>query len=84
VLNILWTRGSSTLREIHEALRSKRDIGLTTTLKKVQIMEGKGLVIRDASTRPCKYTPGVEQGATRGGILVEMVRTVFGGSPEGC
>jgi BlaI family transcriptional regulator, penicillinase repressor len=80
VLNILWERGASTLREIHEALRRQRDIGLTTTLKKVQIMEGKGWVIRDGSARPCRYNAGVEQGRTRGGILAELVRTVFAGS----
>jgi len=60
ILNILWQRGASTLREIHNIVKDRRKIGLTTTLKTLQIMTDKGLVDRDRSSRPGYYTAALE------------------------
>src|SRR5476651_2377093 len=51
ILQILWTRGSATVREVHEELAQTqtKDVGYTTTLKLMQIMNEKGIVKRDDS-----------------------------------
>jgi len=38
VLRILWKKGPSTVRQLHEALSKERDLGYTTVLKAVQVM----------------------------------------------
>ena len=80
ILNILWSKGGGTLREVHDALQPLRDTGLTTTLKTLQIMTAKGLVARDRSGFPSRYTAAVREEATRTGMLRGLVRKVFGGS----
>jgi len=47
ILGVLWERGPSTVREIHEALGQDSQTGYTTTLKLMQIMVEKGLLIRE-------------------------------------
>ena len=44
ILNILWEKGASTVREIHEVLEQTKESGYTTTLKLLQIMHDKKLV----------------------------------------
>ena len=80
VLEVLWHSGPATLREIHEAIRARRKIGLTTTLKKVQIMVDKGLVHRQAHTRPARYTAASRRTAVRGRMLKDLVARAFQGS----
>jgi BlaI family penicillinase repressor len=38
ILNVLWQRGASTVREVQEALSRDRPTGYTTVLKFLQIM----------------------------------------------
>ena len=51
ILRVLWDRGPSTVREVHEALRASQTRGYTTVLKLLQIMTDKRLVVRDESQR---------------------------------
>jgi BlaI family transcriptional regulator, penicillinase repressor len=80
ILNILWRRGSSSLREIHEIIQSSRQTALTTTLKTLQIMTRKGLVIRDTAISPSRYTGAVPQAKTQTGLMKDLVRKAFEGS----
>ena len=52
ILRVLWGRGPSSVREVHEALLATRDTGYSTTLKMMQVMFEKGLLVRDESRRP--------------------------------
>ena len=80
ILQVLWTRGPSTVREVHDALADARQTGYTTTLKLMQIMASKGLVSRDGSARPHVYTAKLAPESTRGQIVTELIERVFGGS----
>ena len=51
ILQILWQKGLATVREVHEELSAIKNAGYTTTLKLMQIMNEKGLVKRDDSSR---------------------------------
>ena len=55
ILRVLWSRGPSTVREVHEALSEKRDVGYTTVLKLLQIMTAKGTVRRNETQRAHVY-----------------------------
>ncbi len=80
ILNFLWERGSSTVRDVHEALYREEGAGYTTALKLMQIMHGKGLVLRDDSERAHVFRPAVSKERTQKRFLLDMVQRVFDGS----
>ena len=83
ILRVLWQRGASTVRDVHESLDHARPVGYTTVLKLLQIMVDKGLARRDASARSHVYTAVASQEATRRRLVADLVRRVFGGSRLG-
>lgn len=80
ILQVLWQRGASTVRQVHEALDGARATGYTTTLKLMQIMAEKGLVSRDESSRTHLYTARLAQAQTQRQFVMDMITKVFGGS----
>jgi predicted transcriptional regulator len=80
ILRVLWARGPSTVREVHDALSSRKPTGYTTTLKLMQIMAVKGLVARDESTRTHVYTPKLTEDHTQRQLVSDLVERAFGGS----
>lgn len=80
ILRVLWERGPSTVRQVHELLSAARDTGYTTTLKLMQIMAEKGLVTRDESSRTHVYTARASQETTQRQLVNELVDRAFGGS----
>ena len=80
ILRVLWQRGPSTVREVHEVLSGSRDTGYSTTLKMMQVMLEKGLLTRDDSVRPQVYRPAVTQERTQLQLVDDLVRRAFGGS----
>src|SRR5215467_15970661 len=81
ILQILWTKGLATVREVHEELAKTKDAGYTTTLKLMQIMHEKGLVKRDDSMRTHVYQAAVNKEKTQKHLLSKMIDNLFGGSP---
>ena len=79
ILRVLWARGPSTVREVHEAL--KDGTGYTTVLKLMQIMTEKGLVVRDESQRAHVYSAQATQQRTQRQLVTDLVDRAFGGSP---
>lgn len=80
ILQILWARNEATVRDVHEELARIKDVGYTTTLKLMQIMHEKGLVIRDESMRTHVYQSAVNKEKTQKHILNKMIDSLFGGS----
>lgn len=81
ILQILWSKGVATVREVHEELAATKDVGYTTTLKLMQIMHEKGLVKRDDSMRTHIYQAAVNKERTQKHLLGKMIDNLFGGSP---
>ena len=82
ILNVLWQRGPSTVRDVHEALYRDEGAGYTTALKLMQIMHAKGLVLRDDSERAHVFRAAVSRERTQKRFVAEMVQRVFNGSPS--
>jgi BlaI family penicillinase repressor len=80
ILQVLWRNNSATVREVHEELSKSKDVGYTTTLKLMQIMNEKGLVKRDQSTRTHVYQSAVNRENTQKHLLNKMIDSLFGGS----
>lgn len=80
ILNVLWAKGLASVREVHEELLKTKEAGYTTTLKLMQIMHEKGLVVRDDSFKTHIYQPAVTREKTQQHLLGKMIDTLFGGS----
>src|SRR5690242_6445791 len=83
ILRVLWGCGPSTVREVHAALRGhpdRQETGYSTTLKMMQVMLDKGLLVRDESRRPQVYRPAVPEKQTQRRMVDDLIQRVFGGS----
>ena len=80
ILTILWEYGPSTVRIINERLNEVRKVGYTTTLKIMQIMHDKKLVIRVQEGKSHKYTAAIEENAIQNRLIDKMLDSAFGGS----
>ena len=80
MLRVLWERGPSTVAEIHEG-QGSRGTGYTTTLKVLQRMTEKGLVLRDESRRSHVYRAAIAAEKTQRQLVRDLLQRAFGGSP---
>ena len=82
ILNVLWTRGPSTVRDVLERLAREREkeVGYTTVLKLLQIMTDKGLVLRDDAARSHVYRAVYPKEATQRLLLTDLLERAFAGS----
>lgn len=81
ILAALWRLGAATVREVHEALG--KDCGYTTTLKQMQLMTEKGLLVRSERFRSHVYESGVPKEQMQKRIAGDLLKRVFGGSATG-
>ncbi|MDX1568848.1 MAG: BlaI/MecI/CopY family transcriptional regulator [Xanthomonadales bacterium] len=82
ILRILWDKGPSTVREVHEVMNAEEPTGYTTALKLLQVMHAKGLVERDDSQRAHIYQPSMSKDYTQHQFVTDLVTRVFDGSPS--
>jgi predicted transcriptional regulator len=80
ILQILWQHGPCTVRVVNDRLNEKKKVGYTTTLKLMQIMFEKGILLRDAQNRSHLYRVTVSQHEARQRLLDRLLETAFGGS----
>jgi len=81
ILAVLWRLGPATVREVHEAL--DKDSGYNTTLKQMQLMTEKGLLVRTERFRSHVYESAVPQDHMQERIAGDLLKRVFGGSAKG-
>jgi predicted transcriptional regulator len=80
ILGVLWRTGPATVRQVHEELPAAVRRGYTTTLKLMQIMAEKGLVLRDESARSHVYSAAVGEQDVKGRLVEDLMERAFGGS----
>ena len=80
ILRILWERGPSTVRQVHDILGRERQAAYTTALKLLQIMTEKGLVERDERDRTHIYRARLSEETTQRQLVRDLLDRAFGGS----
>jgi predicted transcriptional regulator len=80
ILTVLWSRGPSTVRSVHEAIVARRPAQYTTVLKQLQIMDEKGLVKRDESERAHVYSAAQARESTQAQLAGDLLQRAFAGS----
>jgi BlaI family transcriptional regulator, penicillinase repressor len=80
IMSVLWKRGSGTVAEVREAL--KLELGYTSVLKMLQILEGKGHIRHEPEGRAYRYFPTVDAREAGASALSRIVDRIFHGSAE--
>src|SRR5688572_351022 len=78
ILAVRWRLGPGTGREVHEALGKTSTY--TTTLKQMQLMTQKGLLVRSERFRSHVYEAGVPKEQTQRQIAGDLLTRAFDGS----
>ena len=81
ILGVVWERGPSSVRQVLHALQAEREIGYTTVLKLMQIMDEKRLLECDKSVRPQIYRAAKSRSATQKQLVRNLLDRAFAGSP---
>jgi predicted transcriptional regulator len=81
LLRLLWPLGAATVKQVHEsAQRDRPDTSYATVLRLMQIMHGKGLLVRDESERSHVYAPAQARESVRTNLLQELIQKAYAGS----
>ena len=82
ILQILWRKGPSSVREVNEEMSNRQKTGYTTTLKIMQIMVEKGILVRDDSQFKHVYTPSISEKTTQKRLVRDLLDRAFSGSAD--
>ena len=80
ILTVLWSRGPTTVREVHETVGLRKPTQYTTVLKLMQIMAEKGLVRRDEKQRAHIYEAARPREWTQQQLAGDLLQRAFNGS----
>lgn len=81
LLRALWPLGPSTVKQVHEVLLKERpETTYANVLRLMQVMHGKGLLIRDESQRSHVYAAAQAQGSLQTNLLGDLIHKAFSGS----
>ncbi len=79
-MKIVWRLGQSTVRDVYEALRARRQIAYTTVMTMMKILEEKGHLKRRQVERAYVYRPTQPEQRMMRSMVREFVDRVFDGS----
>jgi len=80
VLQVLWKRGPSTVREVMTVLNQERRRAYTSVMSLMNVMVEKGLLRQKPKGRAFVYSASVSQGRTRSEMVSDLLQRVFDGS----
>jgi len=82
LMNIVWERGKTTVKEVKSALPKRSPLAYTTVLTVMRILERKGFVHHDAVDRTYVYYPIVTREEVIHSTLSDLIHRLFDGSAE--
>ncbi|MCC6458930.1 MAG: BlaI/MecI/CopY family transcriptional regulator [Saprospiraceae bacterium] len=81
ILQVLWEQGPCTVRAVNDILNAqKKAVQYTSTLKQMQLMAEKGMLLRDESSMKHVYRAAIEEQKTKGALLDRFVDSLYKGS----
>lgn len=80
ILRVLWRKGPSTVRDVHEEVYAETGTGYTSSLKILQNMLAKGLVTRAEDARQHIYAAAVSERPTLNHLVSGWMDSAFDGS----
>lgn len=80
ILQVLWEMGPATVRTVNDELQKQKEVNYATTLKFMQLMAEKGMLIRDESQMKHIYSVAEEEQKTKSHLLDKFVDSMYKGS----
>ena len=82
LMDVLWTRGASTVTEVLEGLPQETPLAYNTVLTTLRILEDKGYLTHDKEGRAFVYKPKVPREKARQSALRLLLSRFFDNSAE--
>src|SRR5215467_11756190 len=82
LMDVLWSKGPSTVAAVIESLPAKPALAYSTVITTLRILESKGYVRHRKEGRAFLYEPLVGRAEARRGAVASLVRRFFEGSPD--
>jgi len=82
ILTVLWSIGPATVREVYDAISRRRPAEYSTTLKFMQIMADKGLLLRNEKQRAHVYEAAKPREWTQRQLAGDLLDRAFSGSAK--
>jgi len=82
VMNLLWEKGPLKGKDVHEALRKKKETALTTILTVLDRLSKKGFVRKDRDAGLTIYSASVSRQEFEASVTSELVRSAYELSPD--
>jgi BlaI family transcriptional regulator, penicillinase repressor len=84
ILQVLWNAPNESVRHVNETINQRRaeaqQVGYTTTLKQMQVMLDKGLLLREVEGRNHLYTAAQSRDITQTKVVQEVADLAFNGN----
>jgi predicted transcriptional regulator len=82
VMKVIWRKGSATVRDVYETLRTGRALAYTTVMTTMNILETKGFLEKSRVDRAFRYTPTRSRQQVMGAMVRDFVNRVFDGAAQ--
>ena len=82
IMKVVWRKGTATVRDVYEELRSERAIAYTTVMTMMRILDDKGYLEKTLVDRAHVYKPTRAQHHVVGAMVKDFVDRVFDGASE--
>jgi predicted transcriptional regulator len=82
LMDVLWTKGASTVAEVLEGLPGKPPLAYSSVITTLRILETKGYVRHRKEGRAFHYEPLVGRQQARRSAIAQVLQRFFEGSPE--
>ncbi|KTD45228.1 Penicillinase repressor [Legionella quinlivanii] len=81
LMNIIWSLGTTTIKEVVSHLSKKRSLAYTTVATVFKVLEKKGFLNCQKSTHAHVFMPAVSKSEYESTCLDHVVANVFDGEP---
>src|SRR5687768_18569284 len=82
IMKVVWRLEAATVRDVYEALLSRRQIAYTTVMTMLRILEEKGYLKKTVADRAHVYRPTKPRHQVLGAMLRDFVDRVFDGASD--
>jgi predicted transcriptional regulator len=82
IMKVVWRLNEATVRDVHEAIKARRDIAYTTVMTLMRILEEKGYLKKSVDERAHVYRPAKPRHQVLGAMVRDFVDRVFDGASD--
>ena len=82
LMEVLWNKGSATVSDVLEGLKTKPALAYSTVITTLRILETKGYVNHTKEGRAFTYQPLIGLDEARQSAITHLLQRLFEGSPE--